>query len=191
MAKFLKVRNWDRWQSYRSDRGQPPWIKLHRSLLKDWDFMSLSDSERGQLMCLWILAAERNGLVPDDELALRKLLLTSDSIPLAKFLSLQFLEKTTKRRRQPDASLASQLSEDKNRTPPIVPPHGGRSASQRKDLQRPSRAGDRAFEFQSRKDVPNLSPKRETHCRRRAGGGPAETRVCRARLPDRDCPKMW
>ena len=35
----IGITNWRRWQTYRSDRGQPPWIKVHfeiRVLLREW-----------------------------------------------------------------------------------------------------------------------------------------------------------
>ena len=57
----VKIANWERWQTYRKDRGQPPWIKLHRILLRNPDWISLSDAQRGQLVTLWMLAADNNG----------------------------------------------------------------------------------------------------------------------------------
>lgn len=65
----IKIRNWNKWQSYRKDRGQPPWIKLWRCLLRNPDFLLLTDAQRGQLACLWILAADHNGVIkmtPDE-----------------------------------------------------------------------------------------------------------------------------
>lgn len=60
----MRVKNWQQFQHYK-DRN-PPWIKLHRSVLNDRAFMSLSMAERGTLMMLWLLAAENDGVVPDD-----------------------------------------------------------------------------------------------------------------------------
>ena len=53
----LKVHDWDIWQTYRKDRGRPPWIKVHRILGTSQKWSMLSDAERGQLVSLWI--AER------------------------------------------------------------------------------------------------------------------------------------
>ena len=61
--RALKVTNWDRWQSYRADRGQPPWIKVHRTLLRNPEWTTLSDAQRGQLVQIWILAADKGGTI--------------------------------------------------------------------------------------------------------------------------------
>ena len=59
--EYFKIKNWDKWQTYRKDRGQPPWIKLHRCIMRDPEWVLLSDAERGQLISLWLLAADRGG----------------------------------------------------------------------------------------------------------------------------------
>jgi hypothetical protein len=69
----LTIRNWDRWQSYRKDRGQPPWIKVHRALLRDPNWVALTDAQRGQLVAIWMLAADRSGVIPASAAIVRKL----------------------------------------------------------------------------------------------------------------------
>ena len=59
----LTVTNWERWQSYRSDRGQPPWIKVHRTILRNPEWTMLTDAQRGQLVQIWILAADKAGRI--------------------------------------------------------------------------------------------------------------------------------
>ena len=39
--EYLRIRNWENFQQYK-DRD-PKWIKLHRTLLEDYDFCKLSD----------------------------------------------------------------------------------------------------------------------------------------------------
>ena len=73
MKEKLRIRNWDKWQSYRRDRGQPPWIKVHRSLMRDMNWVSLSDAQRGQLVAIWMLAADQDGAVPADPAMIKKL----------------------------------------------------------------------------------------------------------------------
>ena len=70
---YLQVRNWSKWQSYRNDRGQPPWIKLHRSLLRDPEWIDLPDRYRAHLISIWLLAADRDGQVPNDAKVLQRL----------------------------------------------------------------------------------------------------------------------
>jgi hypothetical protein len=56
MATFAKVRNWRKFQHY-TDR-KPPWIKLHRELLDDFDYISLPLASKALAPLIWLLAAE-------------------------------------------------------------------------------------------------------------------------------------
>ena len=64
MQNSLQVHDWREWQSYRKDRGQPPWIKVHRCLMRDHKWVALTDTQRGHLISIWILAADNDGLIP-------------------------------------------------------------------------------------------------------------------------------
>lgn len=100
----IKIVNWDRWQSYRSDRGQPPWIKVHRNLMRNPDWLDLTDAQRGQLVSMWMLAADNDGVIvtPDrrqDDAKienvtryLRKVLYLSDDLDLQVFIDLKFIK---------------------------------------------------------------------------------------------------
>lgn len=104
----LKVRNWEEWQTYRKDRPAPPWIKIHRRLLLDPDFITLSDSERSHILLIWVAAASKNGVINDDPKVVQRLINSDVPPDLEKFLSLQLLEKVRKRGRQKDAKKTSQ-----------------------------------------------------------------------------------
>jgi hypothetical protein len=52
----LKPKNWEKFQHYK-DRS-PPWIKLHRELLIDRDFMMLPIASKALAPLLWLLASE-------------------------------------------------------------------------------------------------------------------------------------
>jgi hypothetical protein len=52
----LKPKNWDKFQHYK-DRC-PPWIKLHRDLLNDKEFMRLPLASKALAPLLWLLASE-------------------------------------------------------------------------------------------------------------------------------------
>jgi len=69
----LTIHNWDKWQSYRKDRGQPPWIKIHRECMRHIGWVTLTDSQRGQLVAIWLLAADHNGVIPASPRAIQKL----------------------------------------------------------------------------------------------------------------------
>ena len=98
---YLKVSSWDKWQSYRKDRGQPPWIKLHRALLRNPEWISLTDAQRGQLVSIWILAADKDGKIPDSPEIIQRVCCLSKKPDLELLISLGFICT----RRQPDANM--------------------------------------------------------------------------------------
>jgi hypothetical protein len=48
-------KNWKKFQHYK-DRN-PPWIKLHKDILDDYDWWSLPVASRALAPCLWLLAS--------------------------------------------------------------------------------------------------------------------------------------
>ena len=88
----LKIRNWEKWQSYRSDRGQPPWIKIHRCLMRNVEWVSLTDAERGQLVAIWLLAADHNGQIPKDPEIIQKLCFMESAPDIKKLTSMGFID---------------------------------------------------------------------------------------------------
>jgi hypothetical protein len=112
----LRIRNWDKWQSYRSDRGQPPWIKVHRRLLLDPNWVTLTDAQKGQLISIWMLAAERNGTITDDVSSVRKLCHLDTDPDINLFIEKGFLDaKVTPRRRRADANVTPQSRVEERR----------------------------------------------------------------------------
>ena len=88
---YLKIRNWQKWQSYRADRGQPPWIKIHRRVMRNPEWVSLSDAEKGRLVCIWLLGADKDGLVPADPEIIKKICYLDDIPDLSTLRRLQFI----------------------------------------------------------------------------------------------------
>jgi hypothetical protein len=107
----LAIHDWDEHQTYRKDRGQPPWIKVHRHIMRNLKWVSLDDAERGQLVAMWLLAADHNGVIPASPQLVQKLCFMSSTPNLEKFIQLGFLDgewrqadaKPTPLRRQDDA----------------------------------------------------------------------------------------
>jgi len=94
---YLKICNWDKWQTYRSDRGRPSWIKIHRCLLRDPEWVELTDTERGQLVTMWLLAADREGEIPADPVLIQKLCYMGKKPDINRFILLGFIESDTSR----------------------------------------------------------------------------------------------
>ena len=107
----IRLTNWDKWQSYRRDRGAPPWIKVYRSLMSNAEWAALSDAEKGQLVSIWLVAADKGGEVPADPAILRKICQLDEPPNVKKFMELDFVvpgggqgdATVTPRRRQLDA----------------------------------------------------------------------------------------
>ena len=99
MPEMLRVANWERWQSYRKDRSQPPWIKLHRCLLRNPEWVQLTDAQRAHLVSIWILAADKNGEVPDSPALIQRLCYLDAPPDLDMLASLGFLVRDNRRRR--------------------------------------------------------------------------------------------
>jgi hypothetical protein len=53
---LILITNWSHYQSYKDRR--PPWIRLHKSLLDNYDFHKMSANARAILPMLWLLASE-------------------------------------------------------------------------------------------------------------------------------------
>ena len=94
----MKISNWDTWQTFRKDRGTPPWIKVYRNLLSNEQWVELTDSEKGQLVSIWILAADKDGTIPDSPKMIQRMAMLDSKPNLSKFIELGFLTTTC----QPD-----------------------------------------------------------------------------------------
>lgn len=130
-SDWLSIRNWDRWQSYRKDRGQPPWIKLHRQLMQNVEWVSLSDSQRGQLVAIWLLAGCHGGVIPASAATIRKLCFMDSEPDLQLFIDKGFISgcqddaNVTPSRRQDDAPEAEAEAETETETEEETPASAG------------------------------------------------------------------
>lgn len=89
MVKTLRVKNWEEFQHYK-DRC-PPWIKLHRTLIDDFEFSLLQDDAKAHLILIWLLASQHDGKVPFDANFLQRKLGTTITPDLDALVSAGFL----------------------------------------------------------------------------------------------------
>lgn len=61
-----EIKNWSEFQQYKDDRPMH-WIKLHVSLLDDYRFDGLSETEQLTLIKLWLFAAKSGGKIEGSE----------------------------------------------------------------------------------------------------------------------------
>ena len=88
---YLKIKNWDKFQTFRKDRGTPPWIKVYNSLLSNSEWVQLSDAEKGQLISMWLIASTRDGQISDCPKILRKTCMLDAEPNLQRFKDLGLL----------------------------------------------------------------------------------------------------
>ena len=87
---YLRIRNWEKFQHYKE--RNPPWIKLHRELLRDYQFECLQDASKLHLILIWLLASQLENKIPNDEQWIRKQIGVKSRIDLKSLLDAGFLE---------------------------------------------------------------------------------------------------
>jgi hypothetical protein len=88
---YLSIVGWDTFQTYRKDRGTPPWIKVHRSMLTSQRWLSLTDAEKGALVSIWVVASAKNGLVPADPTILMRMAQLEIEPNINKYIDLNYI----------------------------------------------------------------------------------------------------
>ena len=73
LTKKIRFKGWDEHQSYRKDRGTPPWIKVYRKIFTSHKWAVLTDEQKGQLVSMWIAAADDNGCLPAEPKIIMKI----------------------------------------------------------------------------------------------------------------------
>ena len=91
--EYLSVRNWRQFQHYR-DRN-PPWIKLHFSLLSSRDWVTLDDASRVLAVACMLLASRNDGKIDCSEAGLeyiQRVAYTNHKPDLKPLIACGFLE---------------------------------------------------------------------------------------------------
>ncbi len=87
--QFVAVKNFERFQHYK-DRN-PPWIKLHSSVLDDYEFGRLQDASKMHLMGIWVLASKCDNKIPADPLWIAKRIGANSPVDLEVLIAAGFL----------------------------------------------------------------------------------------------------
>ena len=90
--KYLAVKNWDHYQHY--TKRTPPWIKLYNALLDDHAFLQLSDTARGQLVLIWLVASRHKNRIPNNGRFLARAIQTTSRLQLKSLIDAGFLYET-------------------------------------------------------------------------------------------------
>lgn len=86
----LRIRNLEKYQHYR-DRN-PPWVKLHRDLLENYEFEQLPDATKAHALLLLLLAARIGNVIPIDPLWIGRKIGALSPVDLTQLLKAGFLE---------------------------------------------------------------------------------------------------
>jgi hypothetical protein len=89
-VEFVAVRNFEKFQHYK-DRN-PPWIKLHTSVLDDYDFCQLGDADKAHVLLIWALASKLDNKIPADPEWIGKRIGASEPVDLDGLMECGFLE---------------------------------------------------------------------------------------------------
>jgi len=87
--------------------------------MRDMEWIELTDAERGQLVSIWMLAADREGVIPASAAIIKKLCFLDTEPDLERFINLGFIEhddSMASARRQDDADMTAQNRKEENRT---------------------------------------------------------------------------
>jgi hypothetical protein len=78
---MMRIKNWEKYQHFKNRR--PPWIKLYRELLDDYDISLISDRSFRVLVNLWLMASEDKtgrGILPHIDAIVYRLRIEKESI---------------------------------------------------------------------------------------------------------------
>jgi ribosomal protein L19E len=87
--QYLRVKNWKEFQHY-NDRS-PPWIKLHRKVLDDYDMACLQDASKLHLILIWVLASQLDNRIPNDPAWVAKKIGATTKVNLKELIDKGFL----------------------------------------------------------------------------------------------------
>lgn len=85
-----RVKNWRTFQHYK-DRN-PPWIKLHFSMLSSQDWVMLDDASRVLAVACMLVASRNEGLIPDDPAYIKRLAYLNKTPNFKPLVECGFLE---------------------------------------------------------------------------------------------------
>lgn len=91
-ARYLRVKNWERFQHYHNRPHAPYWIKLYVELLDDYEFNKLTERDRGRLLRIWLLASRLRNKIPDDDQYVKKAISATGAFALSLYVEAGWLE---------------------------------------------------------------------------------------------------
>ncbi|MCG8434418.1 MAG: hypothetical protein MJA83_10340 [Gammaproteobacteria bacterium] len=88
---YFEIANFDKYQHYK-DRN-PPWIKLHRDILENYEFSCLQDASKAHLILIWLLASRLENRLPYDADWIKSKIGANEKIDLDELEKTGFIKK--------------------------------------------------------------------------------------------------
>ncbi len=88
--RYLQIRNWGKYQHY--SQRTPPWIKLHLTLMDDFDFQALDERTQRHAFHIMLLAARTENRIPWDEKWVAQRIQAKSKVNLQMLVNNSFLE---------------------------------------------------------------------------------------------------
>lgn len=115
--RYIKIVDWDKFQHY--TKRNPPWIKLHTSLLDNEAFECLHNDSKVLLICLWLFTARKgNGEILANLAYLQRKLPVGKKVNLQPLIEAGFIEcyQDDSKLPAPDDSKVLALDRDRGET---------------------------------------------------------------------------
>lgn len=120
-SRHFRVRNFEKFQHYKE--RLPPWIKIHYTILDDYEIYSLDDATKWHIVAIWLLASRHNNRLPFDPDWVGHRINAQTPVDLDRLVSLDLIEEID------DSILLASLKQDRTleteaeteADPPIVP----------------------------------------------------------------------
>lgn len=111
---MFRVRNWQKFQHYA--KRNPPWIKLHFSILSSEDWVTLDDASRVLAVACMLIASRNGGQVPANGEYLKRVAYLNKSPNFKPLIECGFLECASTMLADASAMLANACSETETET---------------------------------------------------------------------------
>lgn len=110
---YFRVVNIEKFQHYKE--RNPPWIKLHNTLLDNYEFGCLHDASKVHLVLIWLLASRHGNRLPwDSKWIAARIQATSKTIDLDAMLQAGFIERIPVEGRNTSTPLAEREHDASN-----------------------------------------------------------------------------
>lgn len=122
MQEFLEIRNLKRYQHY--SKRSPPWIKLYRSILSDYEFTQLPDGLKWMAVGLILVASECGNRIPADTDWIAKRLSLKRKLDFRPLVRVGFLQPAARNTNLncPSMLATAEESRDRDRGETPLPP---------------------------------------------------------------------